>query len=339
MLGHQRSVRFAALLVLSIACGIPNAFSVAQDGSSNASVEQLTAMLQSIDPYRPSAEVTETVQVFGSTSMDALAHGWANGFRQFHPKAKVEISAAGSEESGARLLTHPGAIALFSRPVTEEELAELRKQGLKNPTAFVVAREALSVFVHSSNPAATISGEQLREVFTADSQSAPPTWGNLGVGGTWAQQPIHIIARSEKSGTQKFLSDFVFRSAQLRPSVSAFTSNAEVLRALQKDPLAIAICGYRSTGNQIKALQLMSGNTAIACDDHAILAGRYPLTRPMSAVIDMGQTNKQAIASQELIRYALCQSGQTQAMLVGLFPVDLPLLRASMERLDSNHIR
>ncbi len=338
MLGHQRWVWFVASLALAV-CAIPHVFTDAQDASSNASVEQLTAMLQSIDPYRPNSEIAETVQVFGSTSMDALAHGWANGFRQFHPRAKVEISAAGTEESGARLLTNPTAIAMFSRPVTEAELADLRRQGLKNPMAFVVAREALSVFVHSTNPTATISGEQLLNVFTSDTHPGELTWSYLGGSGAWANQPIHIIARTEASGTQKFLSDFVFRGGKLRPSVSAFSSNAEVLQALQRDPQAIAICGYRSTGSQIKALQLMSGASTIACDDHAILCGQYPLTRPMSLVIDMGQTGSKAIASQEFVRHALCQAGQTQAMLVGLFPVDLPLLRASMARLGEKNIR
>ena len=45
-----------------------------------ASVEQLTAMLQAIDPYRPTEITKETIEVFGSSSMDALAHGWATGF-------------------------------------------------------------------------------------------------------------------------------------------------------------------------------------------------------------------------------------------------------------------
>ena len=70
-----------------------------------------------------------------------------------------------------------------------------------------------------------------------------------------------------------------------------------------------------------------------------MLSGQYPLTRPMTVVIDLGQTDAQAVASQELVRYALCQSGQTQAIMVGLFPVDLPLLRAGMENLNAKTVR
>jgi phosphate transport system substrate-binding protein len=304
-----------------------------------ASVEQLTAMLQAIDPYRPTEITKETIEVFGSSSMDALAHGWATGFKQFHPQAKLQISAVGSEELQTTMLAKPTGVAMVSRPVTSSELDELKKKGLKNPVAFMVAREALSVFVHVSNPVATISGEQLRDVFTTGAHSGQLKWSSLGASGQWAEQPVHVITRTETSGTQRFLADFVFNAAKMREGQSKHVSNAEVLQALSNDPLAIAICGFRSSGTAVKALQLTSGATIIPCDDHAVLSGQYPLTRPMSLVIDMGQTGSKATASQELVRYALCQSGQTQAILVGLFPVDLPLLRAGMETLSAATVR
>lgn len=304
-----------------------------------ASVEQLTAMLQTIDPYRPKEITQETIEIFGSSSMDALAHGWATGFKQFHPQAKLQISAVGSEQLQMTMVAKPTGVAMVSRPVTASELDDLKKKGLKNPVAFMVAREALSVFVHASNPVATISGEQLRDVFTTGAHPDQLKWSRLGASGQWAEQPVHLIARTETSGTQRFLADFVFNGAKMRDGLSKHESNAEVLQALSRDPLAIAICGFRSSGSSVKSLQLTSGATIVPCDDHAVLSGQYPLTRPMSLVIDMGQTGSKALASQELVRYALCQSGQTQAILVGLFPVDLPLLRAGMETLSATTVR
>ena len=91
---------------------------------NQASVEELTAILQAIDPYRPAKEVVGTVRVYGSTSMDALAHGWAGGFKQFHPRAVIEISGTGSEETFDRLQSAPDSVAMLSRPITEAELAE-----------------------------------------------------------------------------------------------------------------------------------------------------------------------------------------------------------------------
>jgi phosphate transport system substrate-binding protein len=296
-----------------------------ESGNRGSAVEQLTAMLQSIEPYRPLTEVTQTIEVIGSTSMDALAHGWINGFKQFQPQAKVEISAAGSEEAAKLLVAKPSAIAMYSRPVTEQELAEMRRLGLRQPTAFVVAREALTVYVHATNPATSISGEQLRDVFTTDTYPDDLTWSVLDSSGGWNKKPMHVISRTDESGTQRFLSDFVFEGAHMRAGVSAHPSNTEVLQALSADPLGIAICGYRSSGREVKSLRLTSGATVIPCDDLAVLS--------------LGQTDSNARASQEFVRYALCQAGQTQAILVGFFPVDLPLLRAGLEQLSSKTIR
>lgn len=307
---------------------------IPQSGDTGSAIERLTAMLQAIEPYRPQGEVSQTVQVFGSTSMDGLAHGWVSGFEHFHPQAQVEVTAAGYDAATKELITNPSAIAMFARPVTEQELEDMRKAGLKRPMAFTVAREALTVFVNSSNPVASISGQQLGTVFTSDNSSAKLTWSAVGAVGEWASKPLNVIARTEESGTQLFLSQFVFRQSSMRPPTSSHPSNAEVLQAVSADPLSIAICGYRSSGRTIKPLPLALGESIIACDDLTVLSGRYPLMRPLTLVVDLGQTDAKAKASQEFVRYALSQSGQSQAILVGFFPVDLPLLRAGLEHLS-----
>lgn len=330
-----QAVLMGLTLGLATALQVPLAtVGMAQEETPEASVEELMAMLQTIDPYRPMGEVAGVVKVFGSTSMDALAHGWVHGFAQFHPAAKIEISAAGTADAMKRLLENPSGVAMLSRPVKDEELLELKKQGLKEPTAFVVAREALGVFVNAANPVQTISGEQLRAIFTAEKASSELNWSLLGASGEWAKKEINVVSRTEKSGTQMFLQDFVFYDAQLRVGKVAFDSNAEVVGAVAKDTLAIAICGLHCGENAAKALQLTAGANAVPSDDHAILTGQYPLTRPMSIIIDLGQTSAEAKASQELVRYALCHAGQTQAILAGFYPVDLPLLRAGMQKLN-----
>lgn len=307
--------------------------------AEQASVEQLTAMLQMIDPYRPVNAANGKITVFGSTSMDAMAHGWAKGFKQFHPQVEVEISGGGSEATFEQLLSSPDSIGMLSRPVTDEELAELKKRGLKEPAAIVVAREALGVFVNSNNPVTTISGEQLRTVFTVGIKPTGLRWDSMGAQGQWAKQPINVISRSENSGTQRFLADFVFCSCSLREGISSHVSNAQVLQAVSDDPLAIAICGLRSTGESVKTLQLTTGANIVPSDDHAVLSGQYPLTRPLTLVLDLGQEGSTAQAAREFVQYALCNSGQTEAIMVGFYPVDLPLLRAGQQRLGAALVR
>ncbi len=302
-------------------------------------IEQMVAMLHAIDPYNSHEELKGSIHVFGSTSMDGMVHSWAGGFRQFHADVGIEISGTGSEEAFKRLVQDPAGVAMLSRPVTPQELEELKKQGLKNPTSFIVGREALGVFVHPDNPVQTISGAQLRSVFTTASVEESPTWKMLGASGEWADLPIHVISRSSRSGTQRFLTDFVFSSSEMREGVSAHHSNAEVLQAVAGDRLAIAICGLRCNLTSVRALSLKAGDALVPSDDRAILTGQYPLMRPLTMVVDMGQDSADAVAAQEFVHFGLCRTGQSRLISAGFFPVDLPLLRAGLLKLGAEHVR
>ncbi len=326
---------FLFLLILSVSS--VGRISRAQQASPQ---EQMTAILQAIPPYRPqNADLRATVRVFGSSSMDALAHGWANGFKKFHPNAEPLIHGTNSDEAFTELLKSPSSVAMLSRPVKEEELAELREKGLGTPVAFPVAREALAVFVNRANPATSITGGQLKSIFTNCPVTKDLIWSILDTPADWANKPIHVVSRTSTCGTQAYLRDFVFGSAEMREGVSAHYSNALVLESVSQDPEAIAICGMRSHGKNVKPLQLTAGGQAVPSDDAAVLAGKYPLTRPLVLVIDMGRGDVDALASQEFVRYALGQSGQTQTIMDGFFPVELPLMRAGLARLGDGQYR
>ncbi len=125
----------------------------------------------------------------------------------------------------------------------------------------------------------------------------------------------------------------------MRDCEKQFPSNAQVLEAVGIDPNAIAICGMRSTGDNVKMLHLWHNGIRIASDDLSVMTGKYPFTRPLTLVVDMGQDSSQAKAAQEFLRFSLCRAGQTQTILVGYFPVDLPLLRAGIEKLEDATVR
>ena len=301
---------------------------VASDPATQ-SVEKLRALLNSIDPYLPKEAVSGKLVVYGSGSMDGLMHAWADNFHDFHPKASVEISGLPEDASMKKLVAEPGSIWMVSRPIAADELAQLKSLGLKNPVALEVAKEALGVFVHQSNPVKAITGDQLRAVFTNQTPEAP-TWKSLGATGQWADKPIKLIRRGDDSGTQKFLQNVLF-AAKMREGVP-MKSNSEVVSAIKDEPYGIGICGLRCGSTAARPLQLKSGDLIIPSDDLAILSGKYPLVRPMSIVFDLSSANAN---TNEFIHYILSQSGQSETVLAGLFPIDLPLLRAELQTITA----
>lgn len=295
------------------------------------SVERLRMLLQSIDPYLPKEQVSGVIKVFGSSTMDGLAHAWADNFREFHPDIRVEVVATGVEAGAERMKSESGGLWLVSRPLKSSELDSLRAGGVKEPVVFEIARQAMGVFVHPTNTVTSISGEQLRGIFTADGVPNP-TWRVLGATGPVADQPIRIVSRSEESGTQRFLQDDIF-GTNLRYE-EIVQSNAEAVAAIESNPLAIGICGLRCGSSKARSLSLEVGGNIIPSDDLAILSGQYPLVRPLSIVMDMGNVENKATV--EFLRYVLSQSGQAENVLAGYYPVDLPLIRAGMAKLHQS---
>ncbi|KAA5540914.1 hypothetical protein FYK55_18535 [Roseiconus nitratireducens] len=302
---------------------------------AEASVEEIRAVLEAIDPYLPKNEVAAEVDAFGSTSMDTLAHGWAIGFKKFHPECKVVISAEGSETVFDRLAKNPTSVGMLSRPVTEEDLNKLRERGLKKPVAVMIAREALGIFVNEANPIDSVTYDQMNQLFcAANDPDQTITWDSVGVAAGYAKHPVAVIARGPESGTAEFIRDYLFRGRTMRPAAATFASNAKLIAAIENNPYAITISGLKCGSHGAKALHLRHETTEIPSTDHAILLGRYPLVRPFSLVLDVGQTDAKSIASREFVRYALSQAGQMQAILAGFFPFDPPTLRGEMLKVD-----
>ena len=180
------------------------------------SAEEIRALLDSIDPYLAKEDASSEIDVFGSTSMDVLAHNWASGFKKFHTDSKFVISAEGSETVIDRLSQSHSSIGMLSRPVSDDELAKLKAAGLKHPVAIQVAREPLGVFVHESNPLEVITYPQLVTLFCAKDSAAEVKWDAVGVTGELSEKPIHIVGRDEKSGTRKFIEAYLFHLNGMR---------------------------------------------------------------------------------------------------------------------------
>jgi phosphate transport system substrate-binding protein len=264
---------------------------------------------------------------------------WAAGFRQFHKGAQVDISAAGSEDALKQIVSNRKVVAMLSRPVKDQEIDKLKEAGVAQPVRFVVAREALGVWVHASNPITAISFEQLQAIFTKEGSPQMPTWGSLGVTGPLASKPVKIVLRPETSGTHAFLKEFVFANATMREGSQIQQSNAEVLGAVSKDPDSITVCGLRATGSTVRSVPLVAGGKPIPSDDHAVLSGQYPFTRHLTLILDMSQKDSDAKACQEFVHFALCQAAQLDAIKAGFFPAELPKLRAGLDQLQGNQLR
>lgn len=323
--------------------------------------EMVLSILMALDPYQAKEAQTGKLAVFGTPTMGALANRWAEGFKRIHPKTEIEISEMKTAETLKRLTENPNGVAMISRPMTKEDIDELKKSGLSNPIQIEVGQQGLGVFVHSSNPLNGIDQQQFLKIFSQDletkktepkqaepKQDVPGTaatetkapnpqavlmWGEIGLTGQWSNMPVHLICRDEASGTHAFLKNQLVGEREVRAAKQICDSSKEVLETIASDPNAIGITNVRSAMSNVKALKLLQGTEELPANDYSILTGAYPLVRKITLVVDSKSDAGMQLA-KEFVKFAICQDGQRETVVAGFFPLDAPRMRAQKLQLE-----
>src|SRR5258708_22327637 len=158
---------------------------------------------EGIPAYQPEGAVVGSVRIWGHPYMAGVAKRWSEGFARFHPGAKVEARLIGSDTAIPGLYSGNADIALMGREndVTDDNGFSRPKQykftrlELMNGSLAVPDKsDALVVFVHKDNPTLRLTLAELDAIVGCERRrghAAILTWGDLGLGGEWADKPVH----------------------------------------------------------------------------------------------------------------------------------------------------
>jgi phosphate transport system substrate-binding protein len=296
---------------------------------------QLMQLLQSIDPYLPAGDIEGKAVLSGSTTMVLLGQTWAQRFKLFHPKVEFARGVDGTDASLEALAQDPNVIAGVSRNVTDAELAKLKAGQCKDPMVVLVALDPMAIYVNEKNPVKSLSPEQIQGVLGLgpNGESVISTWGQLGVTGELANQKIRIHHRSEVSGTRNFIQQSLLGGKPLAEPAETHKSNHEICQAVAKDPAAIALCGFGDRVDGTRTVALEIHGQVVEANDANFLAGKYPMVRPLSLVLDRAQLGQDRGLRQSILKYILSRDGQREAILAGFFPLNPDFIRQELVQL------
>jgi phosphate transport system substrate-binding protein len=311
----------------------PNAKDKLPSPVVTAALKQEGDLLAGFPPYLPKAPVSGKLAIAGSSAMNQLAMLWADGLRQVHPEAKVNIEMFESGQVLSRLASGEMQIGLMSRPLTEQELKD------NGVIALATAKDVLGVVVHPDNPIKQLALEQgvaiLRDPNSKD-QPGAKTWGELGVTGKLAATPITLYGRSSGTGAwgylvQRFLGD----GAPSRESKEC-SGYAQICEAVAKDPGGV---GYLSlalsppNAGKVLPLVLNTGEIIPPPKYGEEPDPRYPLVRKLFVVMKWKEGEKLSPVAAEFLRYVLSRPGQEDAIKAGLLPLRRDEAMASRDQL------
>lgn len=188
---------------------------------------------------------------------------------------RIEIAAHGTRTGFAALGEGRADIASASRPISDQEAAQLSGLGDLRSAASeqVIGLDGVAIITHPANPLEHLTLEQLAQVFSGRIQR----WEQLGVAGG----EIHLYARDAHSGTFETFNSLVLQPQHLNVAGHAtrFESADALVAQVLADPHAIGFSGLGSVQGA-RALAIAAGDgPALAPSRDLIASEDYPLSR------------------------------------------------------------
>lgn len=244
-----------------------------------------------------SAQLSGTVNLNGSTSMQKLANALKEGFMTANPGVVVNVEFTGSGTGVQAAIDGTTDIGNSSRALKEDEL----NSGLIEN---IVAIDGIAVIVNKSVDVTDITSEQLAKVYTGEITN----WSELG----GKEEPIVVVGRESGSGTRGAFEELL-EVEDLCDYAQEIDSTGGVLSTVANTRGAI---GYVSL-DVIDDSVIIMAIDGVAASEENIVAGNYMLSRPF-VMATKGEVSEQSELIQAFFAYIESEEGQNIIKQVGL---------------------
>jgi phosphate transport system substrate-binding protein len=326
--------------------------------------------LSTLPEYRPEASVSGVIRSWGSNRMGTLMKYWEEGFRRYQPGVWFQDTLKGSASAQFGLAVNVADLALSGREIFPYEYYGIYRRSQLYPVQIAVATgsldargksTALGVFVHQDNPLAKLTLAQLDGIYgdqrTGGWQKIEwveqgvargveqniRTWGQLGLTGEWADQPIHPLGPPGlyPGGVSFFQTRVMGGADTWNEHLQEFDDRKLMLQALADDRYAIAYAPMTYRTEHVKPLDLATAPDGPFVEPSRANIGNrsYPLTRTAYIYFapdrPTGDPAKVEPRIKEFLRYVLSRQGQADVQREGDYlPLTETLVRDQLRKLQ-----
>ncbi len=244
------------------------------------------------------------VRVAGSDTMLELNRRLAEAFMRTHPGLAVRVEGGGTGAGVTALVDGTVDLCAASRPFAAEEVAALHAHVGTLGLRVLLARDALSVYLHPDNPVQSLTLDDLRQIFRGETTNWLPLGGR--------DEPIVAVVRPPTSGTHWFFRDHVLAGEDFPAAALVAARTVEVVGAVATSPGAVGFGGLVFGRGLVHAR--IDG---VAPTVEAVRDGSYPLARYLyfyAAAPPQG-------AVREFTDWCIGPAGQAVVAEVGFVPL------------------
>lgn len=294
-----------------------------------------------VDPklprYRPTEGVSGSISSVGSDTMSNLMTYWAEQFRRFYPAVQFEVTGKGSGHAPPALIRGAATFGPMSRAMKSKELDTFESRFGYQPVQLQAAVDMLAVFVHRDNPIAEVglTLEQVDAIFSSTRRGGMRpinTWGDLGLAGAWADQPISLYGRNAASGTYGYFKAKALFGGDFRNEVKEQPGSSSVVSGIANDRYGIGYSGIGYNTADVRPVPLAKTRTGKMVLPAAEQVTEYPLTRFLFLSVNHRPNSRLDPLRAAFIQLIYSREGQAAAIKAGFLPVPALVAQRNLAR-------
>lgn len=243
------------------------------------------------------ADLSGTVTLAGSTSMEKLANAMAEAFMAKYPNVQVTPEFTGSSAGLESLAAGSVDIGDASRALTDDEKAT---GAVEN----IVAIDGIAMITDTENTVTDLKSEDLAKIYKGEITN----WKDLG----GADENIVVIGREAGSGTRDAFEELMDVKDACKYA-QELDSTGAVLAKVAATPGAVGYISLDALDDTVHALQLNSVDPT----EENILKGDYVLQRPF-VMATKGEISEQSETVKAFFDFIHSDEGKQVIETVGL---------------------
>lgn len=266
-----------------------------------APVEEEAATQEAAPAEETASDLSGSIAMAGSTSMEKLATALSEVFMQKYPGVTVTAEFTGSSAGIESLAAGSVDIGNSSRSLKD---SEIETGAVEN----IVAIDGIAVVVDPTNTVAGLTKDQVIGIYKGEVKN----WSE--VGGTDA--PIVVVGREAGSGTRGAFEELL-EVEDICVYANELDSTGAVMAKVASTPGAIGYVSLDVVDETVIAVAL----DEVQPTEENIKAGSYFLSRPF-VMATKGEISAQSEPVQELFNFLASDEGKELIKSVGLITVD-----------------
>ena len=247
------------------------------------------------------ADLSGSISMVGSTSMEKFANALSEAFMEKYPKVTVTAEFVGSGAGIEAVSNGTADIGNSSRNLKDEEKA-------KGVAENIVAIDGIAVVVDPANTVEDLTKDQLTSIY----DGSVTNWKD--VGGNDA--PIVVVGREAGSGTRGAFEELLKLEDACKYS-NELDSTGAVMAKVASTPGSIGYVSLDVLDDTVKAVKLDGAEPT----EENIKAGKYFLSRAF-VMATKGEISEQSDLVKALFDFIYSDEGSELVKSVGLITAD-----------------